>query len=339
MCARLIVVLLCSLAIALPAAGAPKLRKPKRGFQMRTTPVVIRPGEDKEWCEYRRLPNRKAMDAQGFELRMPEGAHHFVLWAYNGNVSDDAQFPAGPVEVPGCTGIGPGDSLIPVNLFGMQTPNGRVRFPKGFAVRLRPHQQVWLNPHMKNFDTVDLRSRVVFNITPARRGSVKHHAESFVVGNITGIDVPAGGRQTLVSEWAAPADLNLIQVSSHQHRFGTYVSTALEQPDGSFAQIVENVNWEHPTELWTHRDAPWRDQDPQIIRLSRGQRIRFTCKWQNTGATPVRFGVETTDEMCFVTGYFYRDDETAPPISGPGCVTVPEGLMCPFATTLSSTHD
>jgi hypothetical protein len=330
-----------ALLVAVPAVAAtgPRLRKPKRGFQMRTTPFVIPPGADEEWCEYRRLPNRREMEAQAFELRMPAGAHHFVLWAYNGSVTDDAQFPDDPVKVPGCTGIGPRDSFMPVNLLGMQTPNGRVRFPEGIAVRLKPRQQVWLNPHMKNFTGEDLHARVVFNITPARKGSVRHHAESFVVGNIVGIDVPAGGRQTLVSEWTAPADLNVIQVSSHQHRLGTYVSASLEQPDGSFAQIFENFDWEHPRELWTHTTAPWKDLAPPVLRVTRGQRMRFTCRWHNTDPHPVRFGVETTDEMCFVTGYFYRDDETTPPISGPGCFTVKEGLMCPLVATLSSTQE
>lgn len=338
--ARRAIAMLLALAMVAPALAGerPKLRKPKRGFQMHTTPYVVHPGEDEEWCEYRRLPNRKAMDAQAFELRMPTGAHHFVLWAYNGNVSDDAQFPEGPVEVTACTGLGPGDTLVPVNLFGMQTPNGRVRFPRGIAVRLQPRQQVWLNPHMKNFSPEDLVARVAFNITPARKGSVRHHAESFIVGNMLGIDVPAGGEQTLVSEWTSPANLNVIQVSSHQHRMGTYVSAALEQPDGSFAQIFENVDWEHPRELWTHVDAPWKEQDPPVIRLTRGQRIRFTCRWHNTDTKRLKFGVETTDEMCFVTGYFYRDDESAPPISGAGCLTVKEGLLCPLATTLDSTQ-
>ena len=320
-------------------AGAPTLKKPKRGFQMHTRPWVVGPGEDEEWCEYRRLPNRQPMEVQGFELRMPPGAHHFVLWAYNGNVTDDSQFPSKPVEVVGCTGLGPGDVFMPVNLFGMQTPNGRVRFPDGIAVRVKPRQQVWLNPHLKNFGTDDLRAQVVFNITPAPKGSVRHHAESFVVGNMGAIDVPAGGSQTLVSEWTAPADLNLIQVSSHQHRFGTYVSAALEQPDGSFQQIFENESWEHPRELWTHLEAPWKDQSPQVIRMSAGQKMRFTCKWQNADTKRSRFGAETTDEMCFVTGYFYRDDESSSPITGAGCITVNEGLMCPLARTVSSTTD
>src|SRR5262245_28853732 len=102
-----VAVLTLLLGAALATASPVKLRKPSRGFQMRTTPFVVHPGEDKEWCEYRRLPNRKPMDAQGFELRMPIGAHHFVLWAYNGRVTDDSQFPQEPVEVTGCTGLGP----------------------------------------------------------------------------------------------------------------------------------------------------------------------------------------------------------------------------------------
>lgn len=335
--ARTTSAVLCILFLAASAdARASRLRKPKRGFQMRSSTFVVAPGADEEWCEYRRLPNKKAIEAQGFELRMPAGAHHFVLWAYNGNVEDDSQFPTGPVKVPGCTGIGPGDSLVPVNLFGNQTPNARVRFPKGIAVRLKPHQQVWLNPHMKNFGTEDLDARTTFNIITARPGTVEHHAESFVVGNIPGIDIPAGGTQTLVSEWAAPADLNVIQVSTHQHHHGVYVGVELEQPDGSFARLHENESWEHPEELWTDREAPWRDMDPPVLRLTKGQRMRFTCKWVNTDTKRIRFGVETTDEMCFVTGYFYRDDESTPPLTGAGCFPVKEGLMCPLAQTLSS---
>jgi hypothetical protein len=317
-----------------------KLRKPRRGFQMRTSDFLVPPGEDLEWCEYRRLPNRKEMFAQGFELRMSYGSHHFVVWAYNGSETDDARFPSAPVLVAGCTGVGPGDSLVPVNLFGMQTPNGRVKFPKGIAVRLKPHQQVWLNPHIKNYGSEEVVAQAVFNITPARSRDIKHLAESFAIGNVAGIDIAPGGRQTLVSEWRAPQALNLIQVSSHQHALGTATSIEVEQADGSFLRVFENENWEHPYELWTHRVAPWKHQDPPVIRLAEGRRLRWTCRWANTTSRRVRFGTETSDEMCFATGYFYRDaDAPRGPIVGPGCIPAAEGLTCPLAATVSSTPE
>lgn len=327
-------------AFAVGESFSVKLKKPKRGFQMRTSDFLVRPGEDLEWCEYRRLPNKKEILAQSYELRMSYGSHHFVLWAYNGNETDDAKFPSSPVLVAGCTGVGPGDSLVPVNLFGMQTPTGRVRFPKGIAVRLKPYQQVWLNPHIKNYGTEDVMAQAVFNITPARKREVKHLAESFAIGNITGIDIAPGGKQTLVSEWRAPQALNLIQVSSHQHARGTATSIEVEQADGTFLEVFANENWEHPYELWTHLVAPWKDQDPPVIRLEKGRRLRWTCKWTNTTSHRLHFGTETTDEMCFATGYFYRDDNApSGPIVGPGCIPAKEGLTCPLSATVSSTPE
>ena len=41
----------------------------------------------------------------------------------------------------------------------------------------------------------------------------------------------------------------------------------------------------------------------------------------------------TEDEMCFVTGYFYPDDESVP-VTGPGCVPQGAGLEC-FVRKLS----
>src|SRR5262245_65402475 len=100
-------VLLIALALAAPAGARPYLPKPARGFQMKVSPFTVHPGEDLEVCEYRRLPNRKAIDVEGFRLRMPPGAHHFVVWSYTGGISDDAAFPQGPVPSVGCAGISP----------------------------------------------------------------------------------------------------------------------------------------------------------------------------------------------------------------------------------------
>jgi Copper type II ascorbate-dependent monooxygenase, C-terminal domain len=332
---RIALVVLALAALASPAAAVGerfkvKLKKPARGFQMRASPYVVPGGQDLEWCEYRRLPNKREMLAQSFELRMSYGSHHFVVWAYNGTESDDSKFPSKPVLSAGCGGLGPGDFFMPVNLFGMQTPNGRVKFPTGIAVRLKARQQVWINPHIKNFGTDDVVPEAVFNLSPARKGSVKHVAESFAIGNVAGVDLPAGGKVTLTSEWAAPQALNIIQVSTHQHALGTYASVEIEQADGTFTRVFEGKDWEHPGEMWTHETAPWKDLATPVIRLEQGQRIRWTCKWHNTTSERVTFGTETTNEMCFATGYYYRDDGAPKgPIRGVGCIDSVEGLTCP----------
>jgi hypothetical protein len=63
------------------------------------------------------------------------------------------------------------------------------------------------------------------------------------------------------------------------------------------------------------------------LRLRAGEGFRFTCDWQNPDDHLVHFGVTTEDEMCFVGGYFYPDDDAANP-TGPGCVPQASGLEC-----------
>lgn len=316
------ILLVLGLAIVLAtSAAAGKLRKPKRGFQMRAGTLTVQPGQDLEWCEYRRLPNRKAIDVNGFELRMPAGAHHFVIWGYGGGEENDAAFPQGPIESVACTGLGPGD-LIPQVLIPIQNPNSSFRFPEGVALRIEPHKQVWLNPHLKNNDAAPIKPDIRFNFLKARKGTVQHYAEGMIVGNQPDIRIPAGGTQTLTAEWTAPVAINLVHLTTHQHRLGTYANIELPTADGSgWEKVVETTDWEHPDSIFL---SPSR-------RLAPGDRMRITCTWHNTDDHEVRFGVETTDEMCFILGFYYRDPGDTTPVTGSGCLPARSGLFCPFA--------
>ena len=321
---RIALALSVLVALSSLADARPYLKKPKRGFQMRVSDFNVVPGQDLEVCEYRRLPNKKAVDIVGFKLRMPAGAHHFVVWRYGGDTTDDSLFPQGPVESLGCTGVSP-DELVPQVLIPIQQPNARFRFPKGIGLRIEPHQQVWLNPHLKNFDPETMTPDVRFNFYTAKKGTVKHHAEGIIVGNITDIAVPAGGQQTLTAEWTAPVNLTMFQLATHQHRLGTYANIELVDPDGTPRKIYENFDWEHPINYW-----------PQpFIRLQKGDKMRITCTWNNTDDHVVNFGGETTDEMCFILGFYYRDEGDTAPISGGQCVPAKAGLLCPFAPAIA----
>lgn len=313
------------LAPTLATAG-PHLRKPKRGFQMRVHKYTIEPGEDLEMCDYRRLPNGREMIVDGFEVRMPPGAHHFVVWSYGGNLTDKADFPTKPVESVGCTGL-VSDDVIPSVLIPIQSPNSRFQFPAGVGMRIVPHQQVWLNPHMKSGDTKPFSPDIRFNFYEAKKGSVQHIAEGMIVGNTKDIAIPAGGDQTITAEWTAPVDLNLVQLATHQHRLGTYANVEIVEPDGvTVTRIYENEDWEHPHNFW-----------PQpALRLAKGQKMRITCSWHNTDDHMVHFGPETTDEMCFILGYYYRDPGDTTPAEGSSCIGGKNGgLLCVGAPAIN----
>jgi hypothetical protein len=312
---------LAVLALA-PSAGAKRLRlkKPHPGVQVRMAPFTIPEAHERETCQYLRLPNKKAMDVQELRFRLSPGTHHFALWGYLGTDGNDDHFPKGFVDSPGCIGFGPSDSINKATLGG--APHGgdyRLRFPPGVALRIAPRQQVFLNAHYINGSLTDpMQPQIVFNVIPAKPGTVQHHAESITIGNY-GITVPAHGTATLVSEWRAPIDLNVFQLTSHQHKRGTHVTI---EPLGGGTPIFENTNWEAPAELWL--STP--------IRVPAGGGFRFTCEWRNDDDKVVHFGVTTDDEMCFMTGYYYRDDESQPLPAVPGCFAQDAGLLCQATT-------
>jgi hypothetical protein len=313
------------LAAVLPAYAGTRLAKPPkgRGFQTRVGEYTIGPGEDIEVCEYRRLANTKPIDVVRFKLRMPPGAHHFAVWTYGGSETDDSKFAQGPVESVGCVGSAP-DEFIPQLLIPTQSPNVGFRFPKGVALRLEAHQQVFLNPHMRNAGTEPVVPDVRFNLYAAKKGTVKHYAEGFTFGNSSDIKIPAGDDQTLVTEWAAPIDMTILQIATHQHRLGTYAKVELVELDGTRTLLVESYDWEHPRSVWPQGG----------LRVAKGRTLRLTCSWHNTEAHEVVFGPETTDEMCYGIGFFYRDAGDTTPVVGSGCIPSKKGLLCPLAPSL-----
>jgi len=315
---RIPVLVLLVVAVVSAAFAGPYLRKPAHGFQVRATPFTVEPAQDLEVCEYRRLPNAKPMDVNAFTLRMPAGAHHFVLWAYGGDITDDSQFPQGPVPSAACSGLAP-DNSIPEVLIPIQTPNARFQFPKGIAITIDPHEQVWLNSHMRNGSADPITADIRFNFYRANPHRVQHHAQGLIIGNTTDIHVPAGGDQTLTAEWTAPVDLTLIELATHQHRLGTYANIQTVDDANVPTTIYENTDWEHPPAFWP--ETP--------IHLAVGQKIRITCTWHNTDSHEVTFGPKTTDEMCFILGFYYRDGDPTDPVTGGGCQPAKRGLLCP----------
>jgi hypothetical protein len=312
------------LAVAATADAKPYLRKPKHGIQFKTSPYTVGPGEDREWCEYRRVPITKPMYVSGFKVRMPEGAHHFVVWGYSGTEQDDTKFPDGPIESVGCIGFGPGE-LAPRVIIPLQSPNARFRMPKGIALKLDPGQQIYLNPHLRNASTEAVTPDVRANFYAAKPKSVKHVAEGLIAGNMSAINIPPGGDQTITAEWTAPVNLNIVYLASHQHRLGTYANIELVDANGTPQQIYENFRWEHPANLWP--ETP--------IRLAKGDKMRITCTWHNTDTVPIRFGPNTTDEMCFILGFYYRDDGDTEPVGFGQCLPATSGLLCPLAPTVN----
>src|SRR6185295_229067 len=129
----------------------------------------------------------------------------------------------------------------------------------------------------------------------ARPGSVRHHAQPLAIGTFN-IHIPANGSATYTGEWHAPVDLNLVQLSTHEHHRGAGTSVhEVDEVGNDLGELFQGGPWDHPGQRWF---SP-------AHRLPAGHGLRYTCNWTNPDPHPVGFGVTTDDEMCFIGGYFY----------------------------------
>jgi hypothetical protein len=115
---------------AAPAASIRvKLHRPHRGIQVRLAPVVVPAAQEREVCQAIELPNREPVDVAMLQFVTPGCrtylSHHFALFV--DDVDTMAELPTGPVNSPGCAGVGQAFGAI---LFGI-TSNDEMCFTIG----------------------------------------------------------------------------------------------------------------------------------------------------------------------------------------------------------------
>ena len=59
--------------------------------------------------------------------------------------------------------------------------------------------------------------------------------------------------------------------------------------------VYDNMDWEHPQNLTL--------ANPLV--LEKGQGLKSIITWNNTSDQVVRFGLQSTDEMGIIFGYYY----------------------------------
>ncbi|HEX8203802.1 MAG TPA: ascorbate-dependent monooxygenase [Isosphaeraceae bacterium] len=123
--------------------------------------------------------------------------------------------------------------------------------------------------------------------------------------------IPAGdAHHEVTGTWTAPDDVHAIAVIPHMHWLGKDFLLTAERPDGSTATLIRVDRW----------DFNWQDtydfETP--VALPRGTVVRMVAHFDNSAANPanpsrppiaVRWGEQTTDEMCIGFLQLTRDAE------------------------------
>jgi len=324
-----------------PAAGSDTLPvpDPKDGFQMTITGYEVPANGENEVCEKFILTNDAPLEIGGYQINMPVGSHHFVVYAYDGDQPE--LYPDGVYKSTGCMTGGPPDRMALTQIAGAGSSRDQAQYPPGTGIVLQPHQTILLNSHYANSTDEVLHPTVYVNLLYAKQ-KIVHPLEALVISNYS-INIPPESRRRATARWTVPIDLKLVMLASHEHKRGDSFAIRIaqgsidrpggdkigtnfnddSQPFGSQpapGDFYRSENWQHPTVL-SYDDARL---------VPKGTVLEFDCTQHNEKPVPLTFGPLSDDEMCIITGYFYRA-ETAPPQGTliPGCLPASMQLSCP----------
>ncbi len=125
------------------------------------------------------------------------------------------------------------------------------------------------------------------------------------------LSIPAGDPNYEVrGEWTARADIHLHALTPHMHWLGKDLLLTAVFPDGKKRTLIKVDHW----------DFNWQDiydfQSP--VAIPAGTKVELLAHFDNSAANPtnpnkppkvVKWGEQTTDEMCIGFLHFTRDDE------------------------------
>lgn len=282
------------------------LGKPDLVLKMAEPYQVAASGPDDFRCFV--LPTNLTEDKQvvGIELR-PGNArvvHHVINFLdQNGQARAlDARDPAqGYNSGPG--GIG----FFPTGALGGWAPGNFPRWlPKGVGMTLPKGSDVvmQLHYHKTGKPEVDQTSVGIY----FAKEPVEKELQTLPVTSLNIRIPPNEARHEVKASWPIPFDAHALTVTPHMHLLGKEMKVTYTLPDGTEKDLIWIKDWDY---RW---QDTYRFKEP--VAIPKGSKVNMVAYFDNTTSNPlnpsnppkeVRFGEQTTDEMCFAFLGFTSD--------------------------------
>jgi len=280
------------------------LSPPERGFLLRGTTATIMPGEDLEWCEVMAVPGgREAQhhvnDIEG--VASPDTHHLHVRLVMPGSDADRASVVGQrtPCTEDGREPFGTGFR----DLYAQDSFHGGKVYPAGTAVTITGGQKVLFDYHFINTSLETESARAVISFSEIAGSDVRREVARFGMSR-TGFRVPPDTSATFVTDCRMRANVAVLSLTRHTHRFGTRVAAwQIGGANDHLALFESDDGREHVTEVM---NAP--------VILAAGQGILFECAYQNTSGESITYGTGVDDEMCVLYGEYTSTQDGEQPL-------------------------
>src|SRR6266545_2480692 len=211
--------------------------------------------------------------------------------------------PHGPSEFdkgPGySTSMGVG--FLPTGALGGWAPGQMARhLPEGTGIRLPKGSDVVMQVHYHRNGRLE-KDRTSIGIYFAKKTPERLFQGGVISGGFF-FQIPAGAeRHPLKGTVWATADCTLHSVMAHMHLLGKEIKVTMTPPDGAKQTLLGIKEW----------DYNWQETYffKQPVQIKAGTRLDVEAIYDNSSKNPnnpydpprvVRFGEQTTDEMCFI---------------------------------------
>lgn len=295
----------------LPRMPRPAAPDPSEGFQIHLGPILIGPGTEIEYFKKHDLQLTTGVEVTRIANDMNDESHHFILYKYNDTFAATLDDGLRNANFGAVADININASSIAT----WQFPRDHA-LPTGTAYKWQPGTFIDLNYHIRNYnpDSV-LAAEVYLNVYTQPLGTAQHEMfsglASYGDANPFLLNVLNNSTDTtFVMEQFNPSSNETYKfwiIQSHTHSLGVDFDIYKRNVDGTKGdQIYEGFfnddysfnqgfyDWEHPAV---------REYSPMLeIDMSEG--LIHEATYNNSGSSPVGFGLTTEDEM-FVTYFQY----------------------------------
>ena len=276
-----------------PAAGL--------GVQIHVDSFGVRPNFERELFVYRPLGNATDIYVNRIQTSMRALSHHFVLYSVDQSMAPG--LPCTPQantvrDIRNADGSMNLLNMIPmachVFVAGAMSQTSDYAFPPGVALRLPASMSIDMNVHYVNRTSGEIPGEGYANLYTVPLAQVQKVARTLNMAN-TSFSLPAGKETTVEKTFTVSQATTIFMLTSHMHMLGKRFQIKIVGGARDGELVYENTDWEHPQTLTFNTP----------IVLQPGQGLKSVITWNNTTNHVVTFGLQSTDEMGIIFGYYY----------------------------------
>ncbi len=287
-----------------------QLGKPDVIFGMEQPYTVEADGRDEYHCFV--IPTHYAEDRYVSAVEVHPGnravVHHVIAYLdLSGKARELQAKSPGPGYTNPTPGSGPG--FFPVLIFAGWAPGNEARFlPPGVGALLPKGADIVLEVHYhKDGKSEKDQSQIGLYFA---KGPVDKRVRLLPVVNPF-IRIPAGDAHHVeTASMPVIRDITVLAVTPHMHLLGRSMKVVVTLPDKSQTQLVDVPDWDFRWQLTYGFKQP--------LKLPKGSVVSLEAVYDNSDANPnnpshplreVRWGEQTTDEMCLAFVTYTADEE------------------------------